>query len=129
MKIEVMSFYGKPLYLSPRQHELRIKVFASSHTVGAISELSGVSYNAINRWMTGLNEPKHYMYKAVLDAVDKLKEIPRVKLKHEGENIYNMRESGMTFPEIGRKYNRPTQSINSAYVRYKKDLNKNLQPV
>ena len=119
-----MNIYGKPLFLSPRQHELRLKIFASSHTIETISELSGVSYNAMSRWITGLNEPKYHMYKAVLDAVELLKKTPRIKLKHERETIYNMRESGMSFPQISKKYNCAYASIYSAYWAYKKELNK-----
>ena len=129
MKIQVTSIYGRPLFLSPHQHELRLAIFASSHTIENISELSGVSYNSINRWITGLNEPRHYMYKAVLDAVNQLKEVPRTKLKHERKNIYEMRESGMMFTEIAKKYNRAYGSIYSAYWEYKKELNKTLQSV
>ena len=129
MKIEVLSRYGKPLYLSPKQHELRLAILASNHSIQDIVELSGVSYNAIGRWITGLNEPKHYMYKATLDAVEQLKEVPKVKLKHERENIYNMKESGMTLVEIAKKYKRNYAGVYSAYWTYKNNLNKTLQSV
>ena len=129
-KTEYKSRIGSSIYLSERQHMVRVAVIDSSHTIEKIAEKSGVSDMTIRYWITGLNEPRQGLLDAVLQTIKLLPDEGTLKLRNARKKIYDMREEEqMEFAEIAKICNRTHFAVESDYMAHKNKLNKNLQCV
>ena len=69
-KKKYKSAAGTPIYLTPRQHEIRTAVMNAPFSIDAIASRSGVQPMTIRCWIIGRNEPHKALMGFVLDAIE-----------------------------------------------------------